>query len=573
MGRVKFRHKAYYTTLDRGSQGYGMQQIKRTESEKTGECRRATRARAQIHRLACEGGGLRMKTVRRTMHGNAEPSSPINLNLVVRNFGPVAHADINIKPLTILIGPNNSGKSYVAMLLQSILEAQSRVAGARLRGRGVIKYSRSILRKKYEQNKYKMVITKLESRKIRSALLDEWMGPDIKRQIVKDFGSDMRDLVRTGKKVSSVEVSECDPSTGETLKLSIKLGEGVSVRTTAKAASYIAEAVPGSRYYHVNTDELPKSQSDTDQHVNNVLQELPDKRHFSDAVVGMDPDILCASCARDVTGMVLNQLQFKTVPNNIYYFPAARSGILQGHKALSASIVAHAPYGGIQPIEIPQVTGVIADFISRIILLRRMKAPFSTIARDMENDLFGGNIELDVHTKNEYPEIVYRANGSVVPLHRSSATISEIAPLSLYLKHIVNKNSFLIIEEPEAHLHPANQLVLAKYLVRLVRNGANILITTHSVFLLEKLAKYMMASNLEPKQRPKYLGYGQDDFLTQGEVSAYLFERCSDGGHRTKQVERDKEYGISQEEFIRVTEELHRETIIINSKMQANGNA
>ena len=45
------------------------------------------------------------------------------------------------------------------------------------------------------------------------------------------------------------------------------------------------------------------------------------------------------------------------------------------------------------------------------------------------------------------------------------------------------------------------------------------------------------------------------------------------GGHRTKPVDRDEEYGISQEEFVKVSETLHNETIIINSKMGTLGNA
>ena len=499
--------------------------------------------------------------------------APINLNFKLRNFGPVAHGDINIKPLTVLIGPNNSGKSYVAMLLRSILVAQSQVTGPRLRPFHATDACRDMLQKKYKQNEYKMVVTKPESKKILGILLDEELGPALERQIVRDFGSDMRDLVRAGKSDASVEVSECDLGSGKTRRLAIKLGSKLSVRTTVKPTGYVVEAKPGYRYYHVNTDDQLKHQNSMDRHAEEDRRTMLNKARLVGARVGTDSDALCTTCAIDITEGISRQFKFKTTPRRTYYFPAARSGILQGHKALSASIVAHAPYGGIEPIEIPPVTGVVGDFISQIILLRQIKGPFAAMARDMENELFGGNIMLSTTAKNVYPEITYRSNGSTVPLHRSSSTISEIAPLSLYLKHIVNKSSFLIIEEPEAHLHPANQLVLAKYLVRLIRGGISILMTTHSVFLLEKLAKYMMAGNLTPEQRSADLGYERDDFLMQDEVSAYLFERCPNGGHRIKPVERDEEYGISQEEFVRVSEALHRETIIINSKMRAPGNA
>lgn len=509
--------------------------------------------------------------VRETARGKAGPA-PISLRLTLRNFGPVAHGDISIKPLTVLIGPNNSGKSYVAMLLRSILAAQSQVTGPRLRPRHAAAACRDMLQKKYRQNKYKMAVTKLESKKILGILLDEDLGPALERQIVRDFGSNMRDLVRTGKNGASVEVSERDPGSGETRRLAVKLGGRLSARTAVKPTGYVVEARPGCRHYHVNTDERPRHRNDEVRHAEDAGCMPPDRPDPYEAAAA-DPDALCTACATDITGAISGQFQFKTAPRAAYYFPAVRSGILQGHKALSAGIVAPAPYGGIEPTETPPVTGVVGDFISQITLLSRAEGPFAAMARDMENELLGGNVVLGAAARNAYPEIAYRSSGSEMPLHRSSSTISEIAPLSLYLKHVVNKGSFLIIEEPEEHLHPASQLVLAKYLVRLIRGGVGILVTTHSSFLLEKLAKYMMAGTLAPEQRSADLGYGRDDFLMQDEVSVHLFERRPDGGHRIKPVERDDEYGISQEEFVRVSEALHRETIIINSKMRAPGNA
>ena len=539
------------------------------ENGASGGGRRRRASGALSERSAAEG-----RTIGVPENGRGEEHlTPINLNLTIRNFGPVEHGNIDIRPLTILIGPNNSGKSYVAMLLRSIITAQGRVATTRFRVRGATAACRAMLRKKYEQNEYKMAITRPESRKILGVLLDEEMGPALERQIVRDFGSDIRDLVRAGKNGASIEVSETDPVSDKTHKLAIRLGDKLSVTSTVKPASYLIEAKPGSRYYHISASDRHGDQSGAGGDAKGSRGAPAAEVYRRGMMVGADPDRLCTSFAMEIAGRISSQFRFKTVTDNTYYFPAARSGILQGHKALAASIVAHAPYGGIEPIEIPQMTGVVGDFISRIMLLEKTRGPFAAMANDMEMELFGGNIMLDTTTKNEYPEITYRYNESTVPLHRSSSTISEIAPLSLYLKHIVDKSGFLIIEEPEAHLHPANQLVLAKYIVRLIRGGASILMTTHSVFLLEKLAKYMMAGNLTPKQRSTGLGYGRDDFLTQDEVSAYLFERQPGGGHRTKPVDRDEEYGISQEEFVKVSETLHNETIIINSKMGTLGNA
>lgn len=48
-----------------------------------------------------------------------------DLKIHIKNFGPVSKGSIHLKPLTIFIGPNNSGKSYVATLIHSIISAQN----------------------------------------------------------------------------------------------------------------------------------------------------------------------------------------------------------------------------------------------------------------------------------------------------------------------------------------------------------------------------------------------------------------------------------------------------------------
>ena len=36
-------------------------------------------------------------------------------NVRVKDFGPIAEASVDLKPLTVFMGPNNSGKSYLAL--------------------------------------------------------------------------------------------------------------------------------------------------------------------------------------------------------------------------------------------------------------------------------------------------------------------------------------------------------------------------------------------------------------------------------------------------------------------------
>jgi len=251
-----------------------------------------------------------------------------------------------------------------------------------------------------------------------------------------------------------------------------------------------------------------------------------------------------------------------------YYLPAARSGILQGHKALAASIVEKAPYVGIEKFDIPKFSGVVAGFLSSVISLPERKGPLYRVAQELERELIKGEVVLATTSEYVSPEIKYRFLKSEIPLHRSSSTVSELAPLILYLKHRVEPGSVLIIEEPEAHLHPENQRILAKYLVRLLRKGLSIIITTHSEYLIEQLSSFILLSKIDPTERAKKYNYNQQDFLKAEEIAVYVFGYDAEtDGHKIKEVSITEEEGISQDEFLKIHEALYEEALKIQSEL------
>ena len=43
-----------------------------------------------------------------------------NLTLSVKDFGPIYSAEVELRPLTVFVGPSNTGKSYLAILIYAL---------------------------------------------------------------------------------------------------------------------------------------------------------------------------------------------------------------------------------------------------------------------------------------------------------------------------------------------------------------------------------------------------------------------------------------------------------------------
>ena len=195
------------------------------------------------------------------------------------------------------------------------------------------------------------------------------------------------------------------------------------------------------------------------------------------------------------------------------------------------------------------------------------KGPLYDIARKFEQELIYGEIKfIEGKEKFSYPEIKYSFNQRDLSLHRSSSTVSELAPIFLSLKYFVKPDSLLIIEEPEAHLHPQNQRILAKLIVHLIRNGVRVLITTHSDFLLQQISNYILMSKLDENERIN-LNNDEIGYLNENEISVHRFEYSDMKGHTIKKVIIN-EKGIPQEEFVKIGNDLYRESIKIQRNIE-----
>ena len=184
---------------------------------------------------------------------------------------------------------------------------------------------------------------------------------------------------------------------------------------------------------------------------------------------------------------------FRPVMRPAYYLPANRTGVMRSHQVVVSSIVQSAASAGLRPAArpgIPMLSGVLADFLSELIEMSRQRRPHkgkqTDLGAQLEEGILDGAVRLD-DSEAGYPLLAYRPKGwdDDLPLARASSLVSELAPMVLYLRHLVRENDLLIIEEPESHLHPAKQAALAREIAGLIRRGVRIIMTTHSEWFLD----------------------------------------------------------------------------------------
>ena len=109
----------------------------------------------------------------------------------------------------------------------------------------------------------------------------------------------------------------------------------------------------------------------------------------------------------------------------------------------------------------------------------------------MEHEINGGELQFKKGDLKDELIFVDSKNYMELDLNLVSSSIRELIPIIIYLKYYLNKGDTLIIEEIENHLHPKNQLILVKYLVKAINKGLNIILTTHSDFIIEKFNNFI----------------------------------------------------------------------------------
>ena len=181
---------------------------------------------------------------------------------------------------------------------------------------------------------------------------------------------------------------------------------------------------------------------------------------------------------------------------------------------------------------------------------------FSAPALELLEEVLRGRIEM-----YEDLSIRYYPIGAEKPIKliNTSAMVSELSALYL-LSGTLREGWWMVVEEPEAHVHPEGQMGIARFMAMLARLGVNVIATTHSDIIALKLAQMVGLTGLSPEGRHK-LGYRGDEYLTKEELALYFMEPTEDGSIARKVEVSETGEVSSLPTYTNVVEEMYREAV------------
>lgn len=502
---------------------------------------------------------------------SAHRSQP-DVRIDVENFGPIEKGEIDLRPLTVFIGPSNTGKTYFAVLIYALHRVLQGFHRFPIQGNYPF-----LLENDFDisNDEFLRIVLKLMNdrqsfhfsdlpKSLANSISSASDNPDLlQRELINE-------LCRCFNANSFNALSRVARSPVETkISLIVKEEEKnlwqFSMREFKEACR--------SRGKIENIDIFSNSQDVDGRHQEDIMQLF-----FQILINGRPSDTAKESYNRIKT--IVGLLSSSTPPRiqKQYYLPASRSGIMLCHSNIATTLLSRSSEAGL----FPELPGIIADFLQHLTLpddptprtdvpkQEVEEKPAEDLADYLEREMLGGRIEVIRSRPHEFPHFAYRFHDADhrIRLNMASSMVSELAPIVLFLRSCVVKGDMLVIEEPEAHLHPAAQTELATLLVRLMHRGIRVLITTHSEWFLQALGNLMFEGKIKEKSEKR--GARFSNSLTPKDIGIWLFNKGDgDQGTVVKEVNLDLYRGIETPDYENVSEALYGRTAALQNILES----
>ena len=478
--------------------------------------------------------------------------------MTVSNFGPIAEASIDLRPMSVFVGPSNTGKSCMAALIYALHRFFNGYSGNASYSRA---HGARSLAVEFGLNRMQEMLLALEAAP----------SLDLQEPVAALVRKSLDDVAHLGEVLGS-EIARCfgTSTAGNLIRYSSGVRAEVSLRidpfkydVAVKQETQLTASIPDTMPVRIESESIPSAC----------------------ASLVFSPEGLMKNTTEDPTELAmsgfLKSFASACIPGIVgplarpaHYLPANRAGIMHAHQVAVRGLIARASCAALRrESPMPVLSGILGDFLEQLVALADSSRPeqdvdYDRLSQNLEQTLLRGAVRIEQSPIN-YPSFVFRPNGweRDLPLMNASSMVSELAPVVLYLRHVVQPGDLLIIEEPESHLHPARQVKFIRQLATAVQSGVRILITTHSEWVLEELANLVRLSELPEDRRGGI--EDADVALSPDQVGAWFFEPNSEeDGSTVREIALDTESATFPAGFGLVTESLYNRWSEISTRVE-----
>lgn len=417
--------------------------------------------------------------------------------LKVSGYGKIKSAEIEVKPLTLFVGDNNSGKSYLMSLLWGI------------RNFGIA----GLLGFKEQEAKEALAVSDW----VKKQLMITWQQGSGTAQ-VSEIADELRTILRERLNRNKNRIIEkiFNSSDVRIKELQIELIglENVSLGFMKKEPDEVLIKNDTEQGYIYS---FPFSQVDN--------MELLSNRLWVFTVLSL------------VTGIPYGT---PGVEDEGIYLPAARTGFMLT-KDIINKVGRNAVFNlaGTEPRALSPFTRPINQFLdvmNDLTFDSKGDKAFSSIVKYLESGMAEGNVDIS-SLPNKEVSYVPSGQKKGLPLRVVSAVVTELSPLILILKY-KKPLDMLFYEEPEMCLHPQLQQKMGKVICQLVNAGLGMVVTTHSDIILQYINNMLSLSEREDVENIcARLGYTANDLLNREQIRVYQLKSTRGGKTTVEELE------------------------------------
>jgi predicted ATPase len=409
------------------------------------------------------------------------------MQLRIDNIGPIGSAVIDLAGLTVIGGPNDTGKSTIGKTLFAIVQAirnreEEYAVSQRNKVNTLVSELVSELRTIRGSN-----ISPISFRQFTSGLrnIEQFLGDDSQANIDSAINEARNKIVH--QLFYRIERPSNPDVAPENHPRNISRQESIVDSALEKIRGVLSDKMNARELYFASFKQM----------LNTVLKgEINNKRSTASGKISLSDN------GKEFLSSIFNDdsLDSLDIDEDVIFSLFNEATLIESPFVLSyADNNAAGPLTSTgQVIYSSPSSATASDLLAKLNFAVKEATPSNPleqiIAETIERTING-----KIYYDTDEQEFVFSSNDDInVRVANTASGVKTLGIIQMLASAgFLNSANLLIIDEPEVHLHPAWQIVFAEIIARLVSNNVYCLVSSHSPYFIQAIEAYASIYNLQ----------------------------------------------------------------------------